>query len=519
MDTFELSLRVDPAHRLGPVPRVWAAIGYDELNWTYSERGKQLHHTIGTEVLRSGYSVRMHNTLTSGNGLSTPAWGSGDVYHELDDGTPRYRWDLLDRAFDVIVGSGGEPLVELGFMPRDLGRRRAEEVGFTAEYDLGHEPYESGAWKQPPRDLGRWADLVQAVVAHQLLRYGADRLAKWRFEVWNEPDLPNYWHGSPDEYVALFRASAAAARSAFPKAQVGGPATSGAGTEFLRHFLGALDAAGEKPDFVSFHTKGAAYRPRRHYNHFLPAPRQSPSTELMLADIERNVSAIRSYPRFRDLPIYVDECDPAVGTIYGIHDNPNFVVNNSEYYPAFACNLIAQVIDRGLADELTQWAFLMEGKRWFEGNRTLVDNQNVEKPILNGLRLLERLAGGERVATTLPTGSTPVGAMAALNGDCLKVLLWHHRDPWWEEGAAEIALEVAGFERDATASVTRLDHDHANSYRAWEAMGSPPDPLPDQVADLRRASLLEPESLPVLQGRVTLHIPLHGLALLELSLG
>ncbi len=39
----------------------------------------------------------------------------------------------------------------------------------------------------------------------------------------------------------------------------------------------------------------------------------------------------------------------------------------------------------------------MEGKRFFEGNRTLVTRGNVEKPILNGLRMLGRL-GDTRLA-------------------------------------------------------------------------------------------------------------------------
>ena len=94
-------------------------------------------------------------------------------------------------------------------------------------------------------------------------------------------------------------------------------------------------------------------------------------------------------PALDGRPVVVDECDPAVGTIYGVHDNPSFVVTNSEYYPAFLCALVKRVLDldRGFGERMafvTTWAFYMEGKRWFEGNRTLVTNENVEKPILNG---------------------------------------------------------------------------------------------------------------------------------------
>ena len=92
-------IRIDCAQTLGELPRPWTTFGYDELNWTYTPRGKRALRAFGAFAERP-YFVRAHNLLTSGRGFSWPHWGSGNVYHEdsagnpvlrLDDGRPRLR--------------------------------------------------------------------------------------------------------------------------------------------------------------------------------------------------------------------------------------------------------------------------------------------------------------------------------------------------------------------------------------------------------------------------------------------
>lgn len=518
-DVTSAHIVIDRAASRGPIRRIWSSIGYDELNWTYTSRGRAIHRLLGEDVLTSGpYYVRMHNAFTSGNGASAPAWGAGNPYHELADGTPRYAWDVLDRAYDTITSPGGRPLIELGFMPRDLSRAVSSATGFGPGYDLGREPYELGDWKQPPKDLGRWSDLVHAFVSHLVDRYGADAVAAWRFELWNEPDIPNYWHGTLDEYCSLYDATAAAARAALPNVQVGGPATTHHGAEFLDGFLSHLATNSQRPDFISFHVKGAAYQPRRRYNPFVEPPRESPSTASMVSSIERSLATIARFPQFAGIPVCIDECDPAVGTIYGVYDNPSFVVTNSEHYASFVVQLVARLIEFPAIELITHWAFYMEAKRWFEGNRTLVDNDNVEKPILNGLRLLERLAGGKQLA--VQSNRDDVGGIAVQHDNGLRVLVWHHRDAWWETDAVDVSVDVAGVQPGTgSVRVWRLDRAHANTFRAWEALGSPEEPSPQQVAQLRDAGLLQSQEMrmgPIDGGvRMGLKLPLHGLALLE----
>ncbi len=67
---------------------------------------------------------------------------------------------------------------------------------------------------------------------------------------------------------------------------------------------------------------------------------------------------------------------------------------------------------------------------------------------------------------------------------------------------------------DASVEVLRVDPDHGNVLKLYDAMGRPPgDMMPDQVARLRAAGAMDPpERMKLQDGRLTLTVPAHGLA-------
>jgi xylan 1,4-beta-xylosidase len=365
--------------------------------------------------------------------------------------------------------------------------------------------------------------------------------------------IPNYWKGSFDDYCRLYDHSAAGVTRALPAARIGGPGLARpaepSANEFLRRFLAhcisgrnwATGRTGTRLDFISIHTKGAHYRPRRIYNWQHPIEREAPSTARMLRDVEVGLETIGGFPELRERPVVVDECDPAVGTIYGVHDNPNFVVTNTEYYPAFLCALVRRVLDldRAFGDRIafiTSWAFYMEGKRFFEGNRTLVTNDNLEKPIMNGLRLLSRLgetrlgveSTGRRDHLDVdgPVEEAEVDALAAESPGKVTVLVWHRADAWWAEGCARVALvlERLPFPGPVVVRHLRLDGHHSNTYAEWHRQGRPEDPGPAQLARLHESGRLALLTAPTREtlgpdGSLQLEfsLPMFGLSLLEIT--
>lgn len=102
-----------------------------------------------------------------------------------------------------------------------------------------------------PRDPAQYATFIGRLAA----RYRG-RVQSW--EVWNEPDEPEFWHGttpSPAAYAPLLKASYAAIKAADPAAQVvAGPLT-GNNYDFVEGLYG--QGAGGSFDAVGVHTDTA----------------------------------------------------------------------------------------------------------------------------------------------------------------------------------------------------------------------------------------------------------------------
>jgi xylan 1,4-beta-xylosidase len=67
-------------------------------------------------------------------------------------------------------------------------------------------------------------------------------------------------------------------------------------------------------------------------------------------------------------------------------------------------------------------------------------------------------------------------------------------------------------------TVSRVDPDHGDVHKAYQAMGSPRYPTEAQIRQLRSAAELSaPQVYALKDGSVTIKIPAHGLMLLELK--
>ncbi len=508
----QATVRVDAGADRGDLARIWESIGYDEINWTYTLTGRRLLKTFG-ELSERGYHVRPHYVFCSGTGFGIPHWGTGNVYHEDADGNPFYDFTIADQVYDAIVEAGHHVLVELAFTPRDLLPENAADLAVVRSPTV-YSNYEAGAWAYPPKDYERWGGLVAAHARHCLERYGADEVGTWLWELWNEPDI-FYWRGTPEEFYELYSVTARAVRSVLPDAQVGGPAVTGTGVDFLRGFLQHTRDQGDPIDFVSFHTKGSAFTPWRVYG---PtggeAPeKQNPSAHKMLFEIRRMLRVIAEFEEYRELPAIVDECDAGVPAHYSVYDNANFQFQNTEYYPVFQVKLMKKILDLNLLEDVqvqqaTSWSFYFEGERFFEGTRSFLTAGGIEKPFLNAYRALARL--GERRVEATSDAAHPVTLLDEANGrsmpeevDALAsrsssgtvaVLVWRHTDDQYQrdDDDADVTLEVAGLDAERyTLSHLRIDADHSNSHTVWVAQGSPQLPTEDQLAAIRSRQGLE----------------------------
>ena len=97
---------------------------------------------------------------------------------------------------------GCGPIVELSFMPRGAGRRpRARGLRL-------HRDHLAAA---RPRGAGRTSSRRSFGTSSS--GYGRDEVARWPFEVWNEPNLQVFWSGRQSDYFDLYDATARAVKA------------------------------------------------------------------------------------------------------------------------------------------------------------------------------------------------------------------------------------------------------------------------------------------------------------------
>src|ERR671915_545959 len=115
-------------------------------------------------------------------------------------GKPVYDWTIVDRIFDSYLERGVKPYVQIGFMPKALSTKpEPYQHKWTpkAKYD---EIYTG--WAYPPKDYGKWAELVFQWTKHCVEKYGRAECETWWWQVWNEPNI-GYWRGTPQEFHKL----------------------------------------------------------------------------------------------------------------------------------------------------------------------------------------------------------------------------------------------------------------------------------------------------------------------------
>ena len=534
-----VQITADLGRTTGAFAPVYSWFGYDEANYTTMPGGRKLLRELH-DLSPVPVYIRAHHLLTSGTGQAELKFSSTNVYREGADGKPVYDFTLLDGIFDAYKAAGVRPMVELGFMPRDL----AANVPGRTEYQV-HFPKStiSGASNNPPKDYAKWGELVRTVTAHLVQRYGRQTVAQWYFEVWNEPDI-DYWHGTPEEYWRLYDYAVAGVRSALPEARVGGPASTGPSGQhayaFLKGFLDHVrsgrslaDGKAIPLDFISFHAKG---QPKIVGGHVTMGLTHE------LSDVDRGFELIAQYPRFRKLPIILSEADPEGCAACSSRMNPANNYRNGTLYPAYTAAALKALFELADAHQVNllgmlSWSFEFEGKDYFEGFRSLSTN-GIDKPVLNLFRMLgmmhgERIAtsstGAVPLATQVATGvrATPdVDALATRDAHTAAVLLWNYHDADLPAEAAPVEVKIthvpAGVHR-VLVEHFRIDETHSNAYTRWKAMGSPQQPTEEQYAQLQGAAGLQMLEAPtwadVTDGCVSLatEMPRQSISLLRLS--
>jgi len=413
--------------------------------------------------------VRFHALLSDELGTVT-----------CQEGKLLYSFLNADRIIDFLLSIGMRPFVELSFMPETLASGHTTVFSYRGNVT-------------PPRDHDQWATLIQKLIRHWVDRYGAAEVREWFFEVWNEPNLRAFWTATQDEYFQLYRRTAEAVKTVDPSLKVGGPAT--ADNAWIQEFLDFCTTNSVPVDFVSTH----------HYpTDAFGLPGADTVTQLQHAprDVMR-AEVAKSRDEARGLPLYYTE--------WNISSNPRDPMHDEPFAAAFITRIVMEA--RGLARGYSFWTFSdIFNENYFpsvpfHGGFGILNLHGIAKPAYHAFQLLHRL--GTEFMEVHGTHET-VDAWAVRKGDAVTVVVTNLAMPRHPVQTELVSFRLTGASTPRAAFIERIDEDHANPRKLWQAMGEPEYLSALQVCRLEGASVLTRDAQPLLydQGNIDLKVDL-----------
>ncbi|QSB17224.1 xylan 1,4-beta-xylosidase [Natronosporangium hydrolyticum] len=490
-------------HPTGRLPDAWrACVGTGRfdlaLRQDYQESLALVQREIGFRHIRG------HGLLSDGAGVYQP-------YEYQDSQRVRYGFSYVDQVIDAYLSLGIAPFVELGFMPSQLAA--GDQTVFWWRGNV-----------TPPRSWREWGELVRATVAHLVDRYGIEQVRHWPIEVWNEPNLHNFWRDAdPDAYHRLYEVAAHAVKEVDASLQVGGPAISPGSDEWLARFGEFVVDRGAPIDFVSRHAYSSG--PPQH-EPFGVRQTLAPAASL-LEQFAQPREALRGTP-LAELPVHITEFNSSYRP-----DNP---IHDTAFHAAYLAPVVAGGGD--LVDSFSYWTFcdvfeeIGVPTSIFHGGFGLLTHRQIKKPTYHLYAFLARM--GEQI---LARGEEHL--VTRDGAGRVTVLAWAPVEVTGEQptGRHELRLSVPvapAVPRRAfgdpdppqvspSAFVVRssVSERQGNAWAAWCDMGCPRSPSSRQLEVLREAA--EParshRRAPIVAGRVELELTLepHEVTLVELE--
>ncbi len=183
-----------------------------------------------------GMHIHRAGSTTAWPSVPVPArrlWDARVTWPDLEPSKGQWRFGTLDNCLAMAQEHNQDLLLTLGLTPRWASARPQEpsgyQPGFAAE----------------PTDIEDWKTFVTTVATRYKGRIH-------NYEIWNEPNLKQFWSGTTDQLLALTREASQIIRGIDPRALIVSPAaTSGYGVKWLSEFLSK--GAGQYVDVIGYH--------------------------------------------------------------------------------------------------------------------------------------------------------------------------------------------------------------------------------------------------------------------------
>jgi xylan 1,4-beta-xylosidase len=414
-------------------------------------------------------------------------------------GKEQYNFQYIDSLFDYLLSIDVKPFVELGFMPTAMASGTKTLFWWRGNVT-------------PPKDYEQWGRLIKALTQHWTERYGAKEVESWYFEVWNEPNLRDFFDGTQAEYFKLYDHAARAIKAVNPAYRVGGPAT--AGGDWIPEMIAHADKNGAPLDFLSSHSYGVNQGFLDEYG--TTGTVLNPAENAITHDVMRNRKAIaESGKPGRELHY----------TEWSSSYTPADPTHDSYHQAAYILKKLKQNV--GAIQSMSYWVFtdIFEepGPRFeaFHGGFGLMNTQGIKKPAYFAYQFLNQL-GDTQLKNADPQSTATVDA----RGNA-QVLLWDYtytlpektnnqqyfiKDlPPKSKGQVQVALR--GLKPGAyTMTVSQVGYEQNDAFTAYIGMGSPKQLTRSQVATLKAQATGKPSQQKTVRvgsdGRFSTALPL-----------
>lgn len=463
------------------------------------------------------------------------------------DGHGRLKFDFreTDRRIDYLVEKGFQLLICFNFLPEAIAADPGC-VSWLVRYKGKHIN------TSKPGDYREWQEVCRVYTKHLKDRYGEERLGKWYFHCWNEPDFPNYFLSDTsreghmeevaEEYTRLYDYFAQGVTESCAKVKIGGPSAA-LSNEFIERFLKHLKqgvnwACGEiggRIDFLSVHTYGA-------FPKDLEAGKQIRVEDTY--NRVRELEKIAADCGFKGLEMVVDEWGLSTE---GFTDNEKIPIlnfRNTEFYGAAYAHMINYYVRHKAP--VSMQMICLSGQhgltREFHGYRSFFTLHGFPKPIYNTYALCAKL--GNRILEGGMTDCAPesefwaaedwdgsfIGVLPTICEEKRIAVLLYRFSPssvMTEERirlreARKVHLQISGIWGNYKIRHYRIDHENANAYTAWRELGSRNDLTLEEMEWVRKKGKLKvwyPEETAELEGQWQTDIIMtdNGVSLIELE--
>ena len=363
-------ITVDTARKIGTIYNFWSISNYTRQD-LFTNAAYRVQQKINHPFMRYVNCVR----LLGGRHDGRNKWFKG-----LDEnGNPIF--DFVD-MIAILQG-----ILDAGYTPRIV----LDNVPLEMSADVEMEKYGN---VHPPQDYALWELYVEKALQAMVDAFGYERVASWRFRVGTEPDLhPGHWIGTEREYQHHYARTTAAVLRVIAQPDIG-PGN------ILDTKLGKWGL--NLVDFIATNNLPMTFFSSSWYGRV--GEKQQ--------GFEYNARTIRKkleqYERLKTIPFEVAE----FAILNDEFNRRLWNGDNTEWGASWYAG-IAEKVYRLNVGQVHQWATTVFG---------------IVQPRSHVHTMLGKMMGGDRldVSVTEVNSSALSGAIAALRGDVIFVLIYNH---------------------------------------------------------------------------------------------